>query len=165
MNPPWCRLNVARIPANRASRRAPGLRIAWTAALLLVAPCAWSDCTVGAQGVSFGSYDPFADQDSDGAGNIAVTCDAGLAYSIALSAGGGSHAARAMASGPHTLGYNLFTDPARTTVWGDGTGATATVGGTGTGITANVTVYGRVPARQNAHVGGYSDAIVVTVTF
>jgi spore coat protein U-like protein len=35
----------------------------------------------------------------------------------------------------------------------------------GSAIFANHTIYGRIAARQNAHVGNYVDAIVVTVNF
>jgi spore coat protein U-like protein len=35
----------------------------------------------------------------------------------------------------------------------------------GTGTSSDFTVYGRIPARQNASVGSYSDTITVTITF
>lgn len=115
--------------------------------------------------MNFGSYDPFSSMDSDSAGNIAVTCDAGAPYSIALSSGGGTFTTRVMVSGANTLNYNLYTTAARNIVWGDGAGSTATVGGTGSGTTINIAVYGRLPAGQNVHPGSYSDSIVVAVDF
>jgi len=120
---------------------------------------------MSAQGVNFGSYDPFGRSSLDGAGNIAVTCDLGVAYAIALSSGGGTYAARVMANGPFLLRYNLYTDASRILVWGDGNGATTTVGGSGAATATNLTIYGRVPAEQNAHVGNYFDSVVATVTF
>jgi spore coat protein U-like protein len=68
-----------------------------------------------------------------------------------------------MTSGIHQLFYNLYIDATLTTVWGDGAGHSATVGATQS--VANHTVYGRIPAAQNAHVGVYNDTIVVTLTF
>lgn len=68
-----------------------------------------------------------------------------------------------MTSGLHQLLYNLYTNATLTTVWGDGTGQSATVGDTQS--VANYTVCGRIPARQNAHVGVYNDTIVITLTF
>jgi spore coat protein U-like protein len=59
--------------------------------------------------------------------------------------------------------YNLYVDATLITVWGDGTGQSATVSDTQSA--ANYTVYGRIPAGQNAYVGVYSDTIVITVTF
>jgi len=122
-------------------------------------------CSVAAQGLSFGSYDPLAGQRVDGAGNIAVTCDAGVAYGIALSSGNGPYAARLLASGADSLQYNLYTDASRVLVWGDGTGGTATVAGSGNGTATNVPIYGRIPSGQNVRSGSYGDNIVITVTF
>lgn len=123
----------------------------------------WAACTLSTSGIAFGSYDPFVNQHVDSAANINVSCDDVTPYSIALSTGGGTYDARVMISGLHQLLYNLYTDATLTTVWGDGTGQSATVGDTQS--VANYTVYGRIPARQNAHVGVYNDTIVITVTF
>ena len=140
-------------------------RLAATILLVLVQP-AWAvQCSVGATGLSFGTYDPFSSQGLDTTGSISVTCDAAVSYSVSLSPGSGSYISRVMASGPHTLNYNLFTNAARTVVWGDGSGGTAVVDGSIAGPTVNHTVYGRIPARQNAHIGSYGDIITVTVTF
>lgn len=135
-------------------------------AVLLLSLCAssWAaTCTVSAGGLDFGSYDPFINQALDSAANVSIACDASTAYSIALSPGAGPYEARAMTNGAHQLLYNLYTDATLATVWGDATGDTAIVGGTAT--TAHHTVYGRIPARQNAYVGTYGDTIVVTLTF
>lgn len=122
-----------------------------------------ADCSVGAQGVNFGAYDPAAFANLDSAGGIDVRCDASTAFSVALSTGSGSFDARAMHAGGYVLLYNLYTSPSRTTVWGDGSGGSATVPGDGMG--GSLTVYGRIPARQNGHVGSYTDTVVVTLTF
>jgi spore coat protein U-like protein len=146
-------------------------RIARVSGRLLVAVLAahasnaWSACGVNAQGVNFGNYDPFGRSNLDGAGNIGVTCDLGVTYTIALSSGGGTYAARVMANGPYSLHYNLYTDASRILVWGDGNGGTATVSGSGVITATNVTIYGRIPAAQNVHVGNYSDNVIVTVSF
>jgi spore coat protein U-like protein len=118
---------------------------------------------VGASGIAFGGYDPFVAPNVDSVGNISVTCDVATTYSIALSPGSGSYDSRVMTSGIHELLYNLYIDATLTTVWGDGTGHSATVGATQS--TAHHIVYGRIPAGQNAHVGVYSDTIVITLTF
>jgi spore coat protein U-like protein len=75
-----------------------------------------------------------------------------------------------MASGANTLQYNLYTTAALTTVWGDGTGATATQAGTGAGMATASTfkVYGQLPdsaANQAAVPASYADTITVTVTY
>jgi spore coat protein U-like protein len=132
--------------------------------LLAAAQQAWSaTCTVSTPGVNFGSYDVFSNQNLDSTGNISVICDIGVSYTIFLSPGGGSYASRSMAGGVHRLSYNLYTDPSRTSVWGDGSGGTSIAGGSA--IPANHPVYGRIPARQNVYVGSYSDSITVTLNF
>jgi spore coat protein U-like protein len=144
---------------NRESMRS------WLAAtLLMTSSSLWAaTCTVSTSGIAFGGYDPFVNQHVDSVANISVDCDETTPYSIALSTGAGTYDSRAMTSGIHQLLYNLYIDATLTTVWGDGTGDSATV--SDTQAIANHIVYGRIPARQDAYVGVYSDTIVITLTF
>jgi spore coat protein U-like protein len=132
-------------------------------ALLMTMNAAWSACTVSAVGINFGSYDPFFPQNLDSTGSVEVSCDVTTTYSIALSPGRGTYTSRAMSNGSHELLYNLYTNVAHATLWGDGTAGTATVDASG--MDNEHTVYGSIPARQNALLGNYSDTIVVTLTF
>lgn len=127
------------------------------------APALHADCTVSAQSVVFGNYDPLSAQALDGAGNINVDCSPSTPYTLTLSTGGGSYSQRELAGSANVLHYNLYTSASRTIVWGDGSGGTGTVGGNGSNDIH--TVYGRVAAQQNVPAGGYGDAIIVTVTF
>jgi spore coat protein U-like protein len=117
----------------------------------------------------------------DSVGSVTVTCrnvSGGadrISYTVMLSNGqyGGSAATRAMGAGNNRLGYNVFTDPARTQAWGTGTGGTViatgamTVGpGNGNNVKTVVhSVYGRIPQLQDAAPGTYTDTMVVTLTF
>jgi spore coat protein U domain-containing protein, fimbrial subunit CupE1/2/3/6 len=145
----------------------PVLRASFVASwLALTAHSAWGTCTVGVVGVMFGNYDPFSNVAQDSAGNVSVTCDAATLYTITLSPGSGTYASRTMSGPGIPLNYNLFTDPTRVLVWGDGTVGAVAVPGTSTGLaTTNHAVYGRIPARQNVPVGSYIDTVIVTVTF
>ena len=137
---------------------------ACAAALLTMASQqAYAACNLNVQGVIFGSYDVFDMQSVESTGNVGVTCDVSTPYSIALTPGSGNFVSRTLTSGANALAYNLYADPARTSVWGDGTAGTVTVSGSAT--SANHTVYGRIPARQNVFAGSYSDLITVTLTF
>lgn len=120
-------------------------------------------CALNVVGLNFGEYDIFNTQDIHISTSIAVTCDAASSFEVSLSAGSGSFASRTLVRDAHQLAYNLYVDPAHITVWGDGSPGTMTVSGTGT--SSDFTVYGRIPARQNASVGSYSDTITVTITF
>ena len=122
-------------------------------------------CAFNVTGVNFGSYDVFSNAALDSTGNIDVNCPSGVGYSMALSAGGGTHAQRVMNSGGHSLNYNLYTAANRAVVWGDATSGTVTLNGTGIGLNVNHAVYGRIPALQNVHAGGYSDIITVVINF
>ena len=90
--------------------------------------------------------------------------------SVALNAGthaGGpaNFTARAMASGSNSLGYQLYLDSGRSSVWGDGTGSSATSSGTGTGSTQTIPIYGRIPSLSGIVPGTYTDTVTVTVTY
>jgi spore coat protein U-like protein len=152
------------------------------AALLLAGRAqAAADCNVSVSGVAFGVYDPFATTPDDSTGTVTVTCSSvgngggvtRLNYSVALSAGAsGSYSQRFMTSGAPRLNYNLYTDPARSLVWGNGGGSQLIAGsmtvGPGVGNrtrTVTHTVYGRLPALQDAAEGNHMDSIVVTLTF
>lgn len=121
-------------------------------------------CTVNTQSVSFGSYDTFSSHSLESTGTINISCDSAANYTIALSTGGGTFLQRTLIFTTHHLNYNLFTDATRTTIWGDGSGGTSMVSGS-TSTTASHVVYGRIPARQNAYVGSYSDSVTVTINF
>jgi spore coat protein U-like protein len=120
-------------------------------------------CSVSTVGLNFGNYDVFSTLDDDITGTISVNCQASTSYSISLSSGTGTYSARTLLSAGNLLNYNLYLDPTRLTIWGDGSAATGTV--SDTGMTGIYTVYGRIPARQNAVVGIYADIVTVTVAF
>ncbi len=133
-------------------------------------------CTVGTSPVAFGLYDPLAAGPLDTTGNVAVTCtsvgNALVLYRVDLGTGqSGTYNTRAMTNGVSQLNYNLYTNAARTLVWGNGTGGTRRIWNIyfllpiGNTQTDNHTVYGRIFPGQNVSVGNYLDTLIVTVTF
>jgi spore coat protein U-like protein len=139
-----------------------------------------ADCTVSAVGVNFGIYDPSITTPDDSVGEITVTCthlsgpSINVRYTVTLSTGGsGSFSPRQLRSGPGTLGYNLWSDLARASVWGNGSAGTVIVTGAlrvGPGAGNRVRsalhpIYGRIPALQDAQEGDYVDSIVATLTY
>lgn len=158
----------------------------WTLFLLLLSPLAHAqsffDCTVGSTGVEFGQYDPIAAAALDGSGQIVIDCRPNIPLvTVSLSTGGSdSYAARRMQSGANTLQYNLYTNAARTTVFGNGTGGSQTVlcitgvislngcigsNPAGAGRRAILPFYGRIPPDQNVAAGTYSDTLYVQIDF
>jgi spore coat protein U-like protein len=141
-----------------------------------------ASCTVTATSVAFGVYASPGGVQTDSSGTVTVTCTPDFIllacktpYTVSLSQGGAaSYAPRKLASGANTLNYNLYTNAARSTVWGDGSGGSSTVVGTvSTSILSllclsgsnNHTVYSRIPAAQSVAAGAYADTITVTVTY
>ncbi|HEX4739654.1 MAG TPA: spore coat U domain-containing protein [Allosphingosinicella sp.] len=142
---------------------------ATTSANLGVSATNSSTCTLSTSPVAFGTMNAVSGSSVDAAGSITVTCTNGTSWSAAADAGSGSGATlatRKLVSGGNLLNYALYTDSARTNVWGDGSSGNSTLSGTGSGSAQNVTVYGRIAAGQTgAPAGSYSDTVSVTVTY
>lgn len=144
-------------------RKAQAVVPAVLASLFAATPARAATCTVSPQNLSFGLYDPLSSSTSDTVATITVTCDAETAFEIALGPGSGSYAARTMTAGPDTMVYNLYIDPQRTLVWGDGMGGSNTVGAVS--AQRDFSVYARAPALQNLRPGVYGDSVAITVTY
>ncbi|AMO95742.1 spore Coat Protein U domain protein [Collimonas fungivorans] len=154
----------------------PALKWLAAAAILALPPSAHAllaTCTVATTGIVFPAYASPGSTNSDSTGDIAVTCSAlvlGLgSYTISVSTGAGTYANRKLTSGANFLNYNMFTDTARSIVWGDGTAGTQTVSDSYVILVApttrHYTSYGRVPGSQNKPAGTYTDTVTVTVTY
>lgn len=127
-------------------------------------------CSVGGSNpLPFGTYTPGVTLDVNGL--LSVTCTSSVAYNIALDQGAGAGAtiSTRILTNPSpagTLQYTIYTDPARTVIWGDGiTGST--VPGVGTGAPQSITVPGRIFAVQAGTItpGNYTDTVNITVNF
>jgi spore coat protein U-like protein len=130
-----------------------------------------AQCNVSAANLSFGTVNPVSSQ-VDATTALTVNCTKNSAYTVGLDAGtttGATIAQRKMANGADIMNYNLYTDAARTTIWGNSAVAPLWVAGSGAGlgIAQTLTVYGRVASGQtNLAVGNYQEnTITVTVTY
>ncbi len=131
-------------------------------------------CGVSTTGVAFGSYDPILGQNRDTSGTISVSCTGNsgdaVSYSLLLSAGDGSFSSRAMAGSAVPLQYNLYTDIARSQIWGDGTSGTVVVSDSYSlsisSTVRNYTVYGRIPSgKTGLTAAAYNDTIVISLNY
>lgn len=127
-------------------------------------------CSFTVTNVAFGPVDVTANAVVDTTAVVSITCsglallDAQVCVNFGAGSGGATNAAnRFMASGPNQLRYSLYSDAARTNVWGSDLWAGAGAGsvsitvphllGTNT-VTANL--YGRVfSSQQNVQAGSY----------
>jgi spore coat protein U-like protein len=132
-------------------------------------------CSVSTGGAGFGSSTAFTIPTIDVVISVSVTCSGTAAesvpFTLAASSGAGSYATRHMAgSSGWTVPYNLYIDPSRSQVWGDGSGGSYTVSGSFTlaGSTPenhSITFYGRIPSGGNQWVGTVSDTVALTLTY
>lgn len=133
-----------------------------------------NNCTISAGALAFGSYDPIVTNATtalDQTATLTVTCTQGASATVTLGQGANADTGstddaplRRLNTGSEYLSYALYSDSARTTVFGNtaGTGAAYT----GTGSSGTITVYGRITAGQtSANAGSYSDTVVATITF
>jgi len=121
-------------------------------------------CSITTTPVAFG---PYTGTQIDTAGSVTAYCVNGTNWTIALGPGTGPGATpynRSMTAGPYHLAYALYSDAARTKIWGN-TAGTDTVSGVGDGTPQIVSVYGRVPAGALPGVGIYADTVVASITF
>jgi spore coat protein U-like protein len=114
--------------------------------------------------VAFGAVTPLVD--TDAAGSISYNCTKGSAYKMSLDGGNNYLGGRYMDNGSTgRLGYQLYSDFNRTTVWYD---TAVVLLDTTLGYVAggsSVPVYGRVLSTgfDNAEPGSYSDVVNVAI--
>jgi spore coat protein U-like protein len=177
------RLALDALCGDPRTRRAALASVAVALGLLSTSALAAFTCSISTPGLKFGAYDVFAAAAVNGSGNLPVTCsliapanDGKVSYTMTLSTGSSnSFVQRQMqntVNSSNTLGYNLYTSNTYSVVWGDGTGATGTITGamqlnkvTNPSQTDQHTVYGKIPALQDAAVGSYLDNVTATVNF
>lgn len=122
-----------------------------------------------ATNLNFGNYDVSAPTPIDSTFMFGIFCTANtnnVIVSIGQSQWGGINPRRMK----HTtltddLNYNLYSDAARTIIWGDGTGRTSPVyiSRVRAFRPVRLTVYGRLFAGQDVSVGNYTDTVILTV--
>ncbi len=125
----------------------------------------------GTTGVNFGAYNVFDASPLDSTGSVTLYCSSVQPTDlVTIELGGGNSsnpASRYLLSGAVTLNYNLYLDPSRSVIWGNGSMGTSVLGPQSIAdmTPTTWTVYGRIPAMQNVAAGSYSDTILVTVQF
>ena len=154
------------------------IRLLAAGLLLMLLPSAYAaDCSVSAQSMNFGEYDLVNLLDSSAV--LTVECtrtkpgNEKVNYALSLSVGAGSYSARELRKGSSVMYYNLYSDVARSVVWGDGGAASRVLGAIEIPPHVDTTsathvIYGRIPGNQSTlEPGGYSSPapIVVTVEY
>lgn len=150
-------------------------------ALLLAAAAARADTTcrlTGGGGLAFGTYDAITALPNDSVTTVSAVCTRSggprnVSVTVQLSQGtngNGVNARRLANAGTpgEYLNYGLFRDTGRSAVWGFSAGvdtvSQALSIDNNSSATATFTIYGRIPAQQDAAVGSYGDSVTITVT-
>ena len=126
-------------------------------------------CSISTTAVAFGTYDVFSVTSADTTGTISFSCN-GNARNIVITLSKGASTTfnpRAMAGPSDTLDYNLYSDAARSTIWGDGTGSTSTYTNASppNNSTIVVTIFARAAAGQDVRAGTYTDTVTAIINF
>ncbi|HXN08823.1 MAG TPA: spore coat U domain-containing protein [Candidatus Acidoferrales bacterium] len=128
-------------------------------------------CVISSTPVAFGNYDVFNVSNTTSNGSVKYTCNGyplgSGAITIFLNKGTSlTYTPRFMHNGANHLNYNLYLDAGFSLIWGDGTGGTSTYSATAVnGVPVTVTVFGSIPAVQDAHTGAYTDSVKATINF
>lgn len=129
------------------------------------------NCTITATPVVFPAYEPIganaSSPDDSTAGGLTVTCTKGASTTIGL--GIGSHAngttMRMSDGGTNYLEYALYSNEARTAVWGNAAPNLVTPALAPSKDARTFSVYGRIAGNQDVPEGNYDDTVVATVNF
>ncbi|MGH8293071.1 MAG: Csu type fimbrial protein [Gammaproteobacteria bacterium] len=128
-----------------------------------------ANCTVSTRTMAFGNYNPLTAAARNVAPVVIVAvCTGRGTLTAALSTGrSNSYINRYMTSAATSdqLDYQLYTSVTPTTIWGDGSGATAVVTRKFRNNTVRLRAFGQISAMQNIAAGKYTDLITATVTF
>ena len=132
-------------------------------------------CAVSSTSLTFGQYVPYEDMPTDSTATITVTCTSSNVVPVVINGsisltGPGAPSDRELVDGANRLRYQLFLDPSRTMIWGDGSNGDARsvigIASIAGPFEATVTVYARIPARQpGTMVGNYTGQITVVLNY
>jgi spore coat protein U-like protein len=130
-----------------------------------------ANCAISATPLNFGTNGVLATALNQQT-TVAITCTNTTPYNVGLDGGtvaGSTIPSRLMAGTATgntgtTVGFQLYQDAGRTTVWGN-TQGTDTVAGTGTGSLQSISVYGQVPAQATPRPDTYQTTVTATVYF
>jgi spore coat protein U-like protein len=129
-------------------------------------PRAGESCRLNTRPLDFGGYEDGSPAGVLTTATIDLNCRSLTSVPIVSagpSANTGYYEDRQLAYRDSRLRYQVYINPQRTIIWGDGTGQTQPVTAIGTGDDRSFTVYGGIFQAQSGEVGRYSDTLQVTV--
>lgn len=122
-------------------------------------------------GLAFGDVEGTAQGAQNEAipGAISFRCSSGTSWALTADSGSNPGATRRMVSQalatPEYLGYDLFSDPARTIAISTPPGSGGPPNGQGTGATQTVQIYGKIFAGAKPTPDNYMDDVILTIHY
>lgn len=129
-----------------------------------------ANCSLTVQPLSFGTYDPLAAnayRPADASAVVTVSCTRNTNAAVTLDLGLHSFSGvDRLMSGPgaESLRYQIFRDAARSQIWSRGSDSVQLIS-RGISQPEQLTVFGRIPPRQEVEPGAYSDVLTAAVNF
>jgi spore coat protein U-like protein len=130
-------------------------------------------CSIDTTPMAFGTYDGVVANASsalNATATVISSCTSGTAALITMNAGASAGSGstdvpvrRMTAGASEYLVYQVYSDVARETVWGNTVPTGIVINGTGSPQTHKV--YGSIPSAQLVPEGNYSDKIFITITY
>lgn len=141
-------------------------------------PCHATLCTLSASAMAFGNYDTILVSPNDTTGIVQVSCTPAAAeplttaYTLTIAGTGASgDSIRSLSFDAYRLYYQVYSDAARSIVWGNGSGSGAGVASSVTSTASlvpalrNHTAYARMPGLQKVRPGAYMGSLMVTIDY
>lgn len=126
-------------------------------------------CAIYPATLAFGIYDPIgphATAPRDGQAQLEIQCTRTTQYAITLDGGGNYAARRQMGNGAGAwLGYDLFSDSARSLPWLPGQSPPGMPTAAPSIERIAIPVYGQIPQAQPVPTGTYQDIVLSTINF
>lgn len=129
-----------------------------------------TNCRLVVAPLSFNTYDPLsanAAQPADASVDLTVNCTRNTSASVSFDLGlhSASGNGRGMnGPGAEVLQYQIYRDAAHSQIWARGSEAMRLITH-GVSSPDQLTVFGRIPPRQEVEPGAYTDVLTATVDF
>jgi len=132
------------------------------------APRTGESCRLNTRPLDFGAFEDGSPSAVLTTATIDLTCRGIGESTVAIvtagpSAVSGGYQSRQLSRGDSRLQYQVYINPSRTIVWGDGTQDTQPMVVPGPSVNRSFTVYGGLFQNQSGEVGRYSDVLRITV--
>ncbi|MEO8071060.1 MAG: spore coat U domain-containing protein [Acidobacteriota bacterium] len=131
-----------------------------------------AECLVETKAIVFPLYDVYATTPIDAVGTLSYKCTSDqvgvtTTFRIAIDPSPEGGFTRRMRRVTEALDYDLFLDPMRTMIWGNGAKGTFAYVGTccAVGKYTTASIYARIPPGQDVSAGKYSDVLLVNFEF